>query len=264
MHPAVILIAEDNPDLRIFLENKLNSFYQVLTSADGAECLKLAQTASPDLIISDIVMPNMDGIQLLDAVKQDPTISHIPVILLTAKSSVESRIRGLKYGADVYLTKPFQNELLMVSIENLLTSRRRLFERFTGAARHHGSDEVDENAVPVTTTKDQEFLKEVIRIVEEKLGDQSFNIDEVASAMGMGRTTFYKKLKGLSGLSPVEFVRELRLKRSKQLLDTGEHTVSEAGYLAGFNSLAYFSTCFKEKYQTSPSTYLKNSRHEKA
>ncbi len=264
VHPATILIAEDNVDLRSFLENKLNSFYQVLTAADGAECLKLAQTASPDLIISDIMMPNMDGIQLLDAVKQDPAISHIPVILLTAKSSVESRIRGLKYGADVYLTKPFQNELLMASIENLLTSRRRLFERFAGAARQSDANEIDENVVPVTTTRDQEFLKEVIRIVEEKLGDLSFNIDEVASAMGMGRTTFYKKLKGLSGLSPVEFVRELRLKRSKQLLDTGEHTVSEAGYLAGFNSLAYFSTCFKEKYQVSPSAYLKNSRPEKA
>lgn len=264
VHPAVILIAEDNPDLRSFLENKLNSFYQVLTAADGAEGLKIAQTVSPDLIISDIVMPNMDGIQLLDAVKHNPAISHIPVILLTAKSSVESRIRGLKYGADIYLTKPFQNELLLASIENLLTSRRHLFERFAGAVKQPAADEAGENAIPITTSKDQEFLKEVIRIVEEKLGDQSFNIDEVASAMGMGRTTFYKKLKGLSSLSPVEFVRELRLKRSKQLLDTGEYTVSEAGYMAGFNSLAYFSTCFKEKYQTSPSAYLKNSRPEKA
>lgn len=264
MHPAVILIAEDNPDLRSFLENKLNSFYHVITAADGAECLKIAQATSPDLIISDIVMPNMDGIQLLDAVKHDPAISHIPVILLTAKASVESRIRGLKYGADVYLTKPFQNELLMASIENLLISRRRLFEHFANFARQPAAVGGGESPIPVTTSKDQEFLKEVIHIVEEKLADQAFNIDEVASAMGMGRTTFYKKLKGLSSLSPVEFVRELRLKRSKQLLDTGEHTVSEAGYLAGFNSLAYFSTCFKEKYQTSPSAYLKKSRPEKA
>jgi signal transduction histidine kinase/ligand-binding sensor domain-containing protein/DNA-binding response OmpR family regulator len=264
VHPAVILIAEDNPDLRSFLENKLSNFYQVLTAADGAECLKIAQTASPDLIISDIVMPNMDGIQLLDAVKHDPAISHIPVILLTAKSSVESRIRGLRYGADVYLTKPFQNELLMASVDNLLTSRRRLFERFAVGVKQAEPDRADEPALPVTTSKDQEFLTEVIRIVEEKLGDQSFNIDEVASAMSMGRTTFYKKLKGLSSLSPVEFVRELRLKRSKQLLDTGEHTVSEAGYMAGFNSLAYFSTCFKEKYHTSPSAYLKNNRPENA
>lgn len=254
---SLVLIVEDNPDLRTFLENKLNDCYQVLTAGDGAEGLKIARSAYPDLIISDVVMPVMDGIQMLDAVKHDPAISHIPVVLLTAKSSVENRIKALKYGADVYLTKPFQNELLMASVENLLESRKRMFERFAIDPKSPDLHQTDDAEMPVTTLKDEAFLKDVIRIVDEKLGDQDFNIDEVAAGMSMGRTTFYKKLKSLSSLSPVEFVRELRLKRSKQLLDTGAHTVSEAGYMSGFNSLAYFSTCFKEKFGVSPSVYLK-------
>lgn len=261
-HPSLILIVEDNADLRRFLEYQLHDFYQVLTAVDGADGLKVARSAYPDLIISDVMMPVMDGIQMLDAIKHDQAISHIPVILLTAKSSVESRINALNYGADVYLTKPFQNELLIASIENLLQSRKRMFEHFAIGPKGRETEPDNETRIPVTTLKDEQFLKDVIKIVEEKLGDKDFNIDEVALGMCMGRTTFYKKLKSLSSLSPVEFVKELQLNRSKQLLDTGMHTVSEVAYMAGFNSPAYFSTSFKEKYQVSPSAYLKKRKAE--
>ncbi|WP_158995653.1 hybrid sensor histidine kinase/response regulator transcription factor [Mucilaginibacter sp. L196] len=251
----LVLIVEDNPDLRSFLSMKLAENYRIQIAQDGLEGLAMARESFPDLIISDVLMPRMDGIQMLDELKNDSLTSHVPLILLTAKSSVESRIEGLKYGADIYMTKPFNNKVLIASIDNLLKSRKRLFEKIAGIADKAVFTYEPENLI--TTSKDEEFLKDVIKLVEDKMTDPNFNIDEVAAGIGMGRTTFYKKLKSLTSLSPVEFVRELRIKRSKQLLDTGMYTISEAGYMAGFNSLAYFSTCFKEKYKLSPSAYLK-------
>lgn len=250
-----VLIVEDNPELRNFLAVKLDGIYRIKSAADGREGLNAAIDLVPDLIISDVMMPNMDGIQMLDQLKNDIRISHIPVILLTAKSSVESQIEGLKYGADLYITKPFHTDFLLASVENLISSRKKLFEQLSGAfdkkILNLGPEEI------VITSKDETFLKETIKIVEDGMTDPEFNIDNVATAIGMGRTTFYKKLKSLTSLSPVELVRDMRLKRSKQLLDAGSQNVSEVGYLVGFNSLPYFSTCFKEKYKMSPSVYLK-------
>jgi len=255
MLKAQLLIVEDNPDLRNFLELRFMEEYRIITAGDGAEGFAMAVVMLPDLIISDVMMPELDGIQMLDQLKNEPSTSHIPVILLTAKSSIESRIEGLKYGADIYLTKPFNADFLSASIENLIRSRRRLFEQLADRQEKRIISLQPEEVV--ITSKDESFLKEVIRIVEEGMRQPDFNIEDVATAIGMGRTTFFKKLKSLTSLSPVEFVRDMRLKRSKQLLDSGNCTVSDAGYLAGFNSLPYFSTCFKEKYQLSPSAYLK-------
>ncbi len=250
-----VLIVEDNPELRNFLAVKLDGIYHIRSAADGREGLNAAIDLLPDLIISDVMMPDMDGIQMLDQLKNDIRTSHIPIILLTAKSSVESQIEGLRYGADLYITKPFHTDYLLASIENLISSRKKLFEQLSGALdkkiMHLGPEEI------VITSKDETFLKETIKVVEEGMTDPEFNIEDVATAIGMGRTTFYKKLKSLTSLSPVELVRDMRLKRSKQLLDGGAQNVSEIGYLVGFNSLPYFSTCFKEKYKMSPSAYLK-------
>ncbi len=250
-----ILIVEDNPELRHFLAVKLKGIYRIKSAADGREGLESAIDLLPDLIISDVMMPNMDGIQMLDQLKNDIRTSHIPVILLTAKSSVESQIEGLKYGADLYITKPFHTNYLLASVENLISSRKKLFEQLSGAfgkkVLNLGPEEI------VITSKDEAFLKETIKIVEQGMTNPEFNIDNVAAGIGMGRTTFYKKLKSLTSLSPVELVRDMRLQRSKQLLDSGTQNVSEIGYLSGFNSLPYFSTCFKEKYKISPSSYLK-------
>ena len=255
-----ILIVEDNPDLRSFLALKLDGLYRVESANDGVEGLAMAKALLPDLIISDVMMPHMDGIAMLEQLRSDLHTSHIPVVLLTAKSSIESQLEGLKYGADIYLTKPFHTDFLLTSIANLITSRKKLFDRLSGMAEKKVLNL--EPGEVVITSKDEAFLKEMIKIVEEGMKDPEFNIDDAAAAIGMGRTTFYKKLKSLSSLSPVEFVRSMRLKRSKQLLDSGSYTVSEAGYLSGFNSLPYFSTCFKEKYEMAPSTYLKNSKAE--
>lgn len=250
-----VLIVEDNPELRNFLVVKLDGVYRIESAADGLEGLNAAINLLPDLIISDVMMPNMDGIQMLDQLKNDIRTSHIPVILLTAKSSVDSQIEGLKYGADLYITKPFHTDYLLASVDSLISNRKKLFEQLSGAF-----DKKIVNLGPqdiVITSKDEAFLKKTIKIVEEGMTDPEFNIEHVATAIGMGRSTFYKKLKSLTALSPVELVRDMRLKRSKQLLDAGAQNVSEIGYLAGFNSLPYFSTCFKEKYNVSPSSYIK-------
>ncbi|MEJ6980693.1 two-component regulator propeller domain-containing protein [Pedobacter sp. P351] len=256
-----LLLVEDNSELRKFLAAQLSQFYRVLEAADGAEGFKAACDNLPDLIISDVMMPNMDGIEMLDKIKTDAHTSHIPVILLTAKSSVESMIEGLKYGADFYITKPFHTDHILASVENLLSQRKKLFESLVSHDKKLVQIKPDEILI---TSRDEEFLKDVIRIVEAGILESEFNIDNVAEAVGVGRTAFYKKLKSLTGLAPVEFVRDMRLKRAMQLLDAAEYTVSEISYMTGFSSSGYFSTCFKEKYKVSPSEYMKNKKSNNA
>ena len=244
-------MVEDNDELRGFLKGQLSEFYRVETAANGQEGFEKAISLIPDLILSDIMMPVMDGIQMLDKVKNDLNTSHIPVVLLSAKYSIESQIEGLQYGADYYITKPFNNDFLIASIDNLLRQRKKLFESLVEKKKtlNLGPEPI------VVTSKDENFLKDVIRVVESKMADPEFNIDLVAESMAMSRTTFYKKFKSLAGMTPVEFVRDMRLQKAKQYLDSGDSNISEAAYLAGFSNPKYFSTCFKEKYHVSPSDY---------
>jgi signal transduction histidine kinase/ligand-binding sensor domain-containing protein/CheY-like chemotaxis protein len=254
----LVLVVEDNAELRKFLARHLAGWFRIIEADNGVQGLELTKSLLPDLIISDVMMPEMDGIQLLDKLKNDLQTSHIPIILLTAKSSVESQIEALRYGADLYIVKPFHLNYVRAAITNLITSRKKLFEQL---AENNGQKVFSLAPGEVMiTAKDEIFLKEVITIVESGMQDPEFNIDHVAASIAMGRTTFFKKLKSLTGLSPVEFVREMRLKRSKQLMDAGMDSVSEIAYLAGFNSLPYFSTCFKARFGISPSSYLKNMR----
>jgi signal transduction histidine kinase/DNA-binding response OmpR family regulator len=251
----LVLLVEDNDDLRAFIKGQLGEFYRVEVARNGQEGLERAISLIPDLIVSDIMMPIMDGIQMLDKVRSEVNTSHIPVVLLSAKYSVESQIEGLKYGADYYITKPFNNEFLIASIDNLLRQRKKLFETFVEKKK---SVELSPEPI-VITSKDETFLKEVIKVVEEKMTDVDFNIDVVAESMAMSRTTFYKKFKSLTQLAPVEFVRDMRLQRAKQMLGAGEDNISQVAYAVGFNNPKYFSTCFKEKYHQSPSEYLKSN-----
>lgn len=251
-----VLIVEDNRELREFLCDQLHPYYTVITAEDGKEGYEKACQFLPDLVLSDVMMPNVNGIQLLDQLKTNVITSHIPVILLTAKSSVESQVEGLNYGADYYITKPFQTNLLLAAIDNIINQRKRIFETLLG----------DKPAIKLSpgeisiTSKDETFLKEVISIVESGMEDPQFNIDTVATSLRMGRTTFYKKFKSLTNMAPVEFIRDMRLKRSKQLMDGGENNISEIAYLVGFSNAKYFSTCFKDHYQMTPSEYLKATK----
>jgi ligand-binding sensor domain-containing protein/signal transduction histidine kinase/AraC-like DNA-binding protein len=249
----LLLLVDDNTELRTFLSGQLEDGYRVMEAKDGKKALQICLEFNPDLVLSDVMMPEMDGIQMLDQLKNNILTSHIPVILLTAKSSIENQVAGLKYGADYYITKPFHIDFIRAAIDSLLNQRKKLFESFLADKKtiSLGPSEI------MITSKDEVFLKEIISIVEKGMTDPDFSIDEVAESAAMGRTTFYKKFKSLTNLAPVEFVREMRLKRARQLFEAGESNVSEVAYTVGFNSASYFSTCFKEAYGVSPSAFAK-------
>jgi signal transduction histidine kinase/ligand-binding sensor domain-containing protein/DNA-binding response OmpR family regulator len=249
----LLLLVEDNDELRSFIKGQLSEFYRVETAKDGEEGLQKALYLIPDLIVSDIMMPRMDGIQMLDRVKNEVSTSHIPVVLLSAKYSIESQIEGLQYGADYYITKPFNADFLLASINNLLKQRKKLFQTLV-----EKKQPIELGPEPIViTSKDELFLKEVIKVVEQKMADTDFNIDTVAESLNMSQKTFYRKFKSLTEMTPVEFVRDMRLQRAKHLLDAGGSNVSEIAYTVGFSNPKYFSTCFREKYNTSPTEYLK-------
>lgn len=248
-----LLIVEDNHELVSFLQTILCSFYQVESAADGIEGWEKAVRFQPDIILSDVMMPEVDGIELLDRIKNNFETSHIPVVLLSAKSSVESQIEGLKYGADAYLTKPFHPEQLLVQLENILKQRVLLRECYT---RPSVEKEVQECQL-VLTEPDEQFLLGVRAIIEDNLVRTDFKIETLYKEMGMGRSKFFDKLKGLSGLSPIDYVREYRLSQAKSLLESGTYNVTEVSYLSGFADAGYFSKCFKERFGLNPSQYVK-------
>ncbi|WP_207424960.1 two-component regulator propeller domain-containing protein [Pedobacter sp. SYSU D00535] len=251
-----ILIVEDNTELRKLLADQFSSRYQVLEAENGRQGCKKAVEFQPDVILSDVMMPEMDGIQMLNQLKSEMETSHIPIILLTAKSSIEDQINGLSFGADYYVTKPFHTDYIEHLIKNLVTQRQRILSNILEKTK---VVKLEPSEIFITP-RDEKFLKDVIQIVETKMSDIHFKIDSVAEGIGMGRTTFFKKIKSLTNMSPVELVRDIRLKRAKQLLDTGEMGVTEVGYMVGFNSSSYFSTCFREKYNVAPSEYLKSKQ----
>ena len=256
----LLLLVEDNSDMRSFLKSILKNSYRLKACADGEEGLAAARKFQPDIILSDVMMPKMNGIELLDQLKNDQSTSHIPVILLSAKSAVDSQILGLRYGADHYIGKPFNNELLMVAIASTLAQRKRV-----AAGISSGKKVVDLSpGQVVVTSKDELFLQKTIAILEEKVCDVDFDIDDVARTLNMSRSAFYVKFKGLTQQPPVEFVRDMRLKIARQHLDGGAGNINEIAYAVGFSAAKYFSTCFKTAYGVSPSEYLKLVKSRKA
>ncbi|MGE4290246.1 MAG: response regulator, partial [Salinivirgaceae bacterium] len=249
-----LLIVEDNLELVQFLSTQLSHHYKVYKAINGREGLKMALKLQPDIIISDVIMPVMDGLQLLNKIKNNFETSHIPVVLLTAKSSVESKIEGLRYGADAYLTKPFHNEQLHAQLQNLLQQRTRLLNKYI---------EMPENGNPndygiSITEQDEQFLNRVRKLIEENLSNVDFRLEDIYKEVGMGRSKFFDKLKGLTGLSPIDFVKEYRLNKAFNLLQSGIHNVSETAFLSGYTDAGYFSKCFKERFGLNPSEIIKN------
>nr|WP_294897014.1 two-component regulator propeller domain-containing protein [uncultured Pedobacter sp.] len=249
-----VLIVEDNHELRTFLADKFSDNYKVETAENGEKGLQKALECYPDLILSDVMMPKMDGMEMLTKLKTNSLTSHIPVILLTAKNSTESHIMGLKFGADYYLPKPFDMKLLSVAMNSILTQRKRFFKSMVNAEEFPNDEAVVDSTL--ITKEDKEFLEKTISVVKERLEDKDFNIDTVADLMNMSRSAFFKKFKSLTNLAPVEFVRDTRLEIGKTMLDAGSKNISEIAYSIGFNNPKYFSTCFKAKYGLSPTEYL--------
>ncbi|MCW0481608.1 hybrid sensor histidine kinase/response regulator transcription factor [Gaoshiqia sediminis] len=245
-----LLVVEDNTDLRSWLSTQLGQKYRVFQAANGREGLELAKKESPDLIICDIMMPEMDGLELTGLLKNEFHTSHIPIVLLTAKSLEEHKIEGIETGADDYITKPFNMLYLQKRIENILRQRKQLKERF-GRDLEAGPNDL------ARTSPDQEFLTKVVTLVEENLSDPDFSIDQLLEHFNFGRTVFYKKMKGISGYSPKDFVRILRMKKAGALLRENDLNISEVCFKVGYNDSDYFSKQFKRHFGKTPSDYKK-------
>ena len=240
-----VLIIDDNSDIRSYLRRALSSTYKVSEAVDGKSGLEMARRIVPDLVISDIMMPVMDGLEFCSQLKQDKAISHIPVILLTARSLDEQRADGYKHGADAYIAKPFSLELLFSRIDNLIESRKKLSQMFSNT---------DENGVceKLSNETDKTFVTQLRKIIQENLGDSEFNVERIGDEIGLSRVQLYRKVKALTGHSPVEMLRKARLMRARHLLRTTEKSVSEVAYSVGFSTPSYFSKCYKDEFGESP------------
>jgi signal transduction histidine kinase/ligand-binding sensor domain-containing protein/DNA-binding response OmpR family regulator len=243
-----ILLVEDNDELRNYLKENLENYYSVYEAKDGVEGIKECLRVKPDLVISDVMMPNKNGVEMCRDLKTDIRISHIPIILLTARTSFEYKIEGLKTGADAYMEKPFEMSLLEVQIVNLLESRKNLRERF--------GNEI--NIVPSEiscSSADDRFLSKAMQIVEDHLAESEFNVDDFVREMGMSRSSLHIKLKALTNKSTTEFIRSIRLKTAAALLKQSDQSISEIAYRTGFATPPYFSKCFKKSFGMLPTEY---------
>ncbi|MGY8915874.1 MAG: response regulator, partial [Flavobacteriales bacterium] len=243
-----LLVVEDNADIRLYLKNLLSTHCKVLHAENGEKALKIALSQQPDLIISDVMMPVMDGIELTRKLKSDVQTSHIPIILLTARASIVHKMEGYSTGADDYITKPFNEALLRARIQNLIHNRQLLRERF-------GSDvllTLDE--LPVNKA-DQKFLEDLIKIIQNNVDNENLNANYLSREIGMSHSVIYKKVKSLSGMTLVEFVRDYKLKIAKTLISEQGYSVSDACYKVGYSDRKYFSKLFKQKFGKNPSDF---------
>ncbi|MDT8432352.1 MAG: two-component regulator propeller domain-containing protein [Bacteroidales bacterium] len=248
LNNQLILIVEDNPEMSSYLANHFSS-YKLLMAENGKAAFQLAKESIPDIIISDIMMPDMNGIDLCRAVKKEFLTSHIPVILLSAKAAIDEKIEGMEAaGADAYVEKPFDPEYLSVLVRNLLSQRRKLIEKFSGlgaSSSRHGEME-NENQV---------FLQRINQIVQDNIAESSFSVDQLLVEIGMSRSQLYRKFKAISDKNPSEYIRILRLQYACDLLQVKDHTISEIAYMSGFENISYFNTCFKRHFGVSPGKF---------
>ncbi len=244
-----VLVVEDNPDMRKFIRESIEPHYSVVEAEDGQEGIQKARAIMPDLVISDIMMPEVDGYELCQTLKKDIKTSHIPVILLTAKASEDSMIQGLETGADDYITKPFNTKILVTRIKNLIDLRRQIQEKIQRQLLLQ-PEEINVSSI------DQKFLKQLQEIIEKELSDPDLNVEALSEKMDISRVTLNKKIQALTGESATHFIRSYRLKRAVQLLEAHFGTILDVAMEVGFSSSAYFTKCFREKFHQLPSTFL--------
>jgi DNA-binding response OmpR family regulator len=244
-----ILIVEDNSDMRRYLGITLSDHYEVISAVEGAEGFRMACTTHPDLIITDLMMPGIDGMEFCRKIKSEERTSHIPVIMLTALASTLDRIAGFETGADDYIGKPFSNPELLARIKNLISQRTKLRHLFGTEMKVQPSD------VTVTSV-DERFLQRLIKAIEDQIDNPEIDIEYLTKSVNMSRSQLHQKLKALTGLPATGFVKIIRLKRAASLMEQNFGNVSDISYAVGFTNLSYFSKCFREVYHESPSDYL--------
>ena len=247
-----ILAVDDSQDMRQFMTTILNHEYNVVVAEDGEEAERIVRTQQIDLVITDLMMPKVDGLELTQFIKKNTDLDFIPVILLTAKTAIESRLQAMQFGADDYVTKPFEPEYLRARVKNILQQREQLEQSYRQRLMRLEPQKSDEQ-VPGDA-----FLAKLLDIMERQMDNNTLTVDELVEEMGMGRTVFFNKLKSLTGLSPVEFIREMRIKRAAQLLEDRRYNITEVTYMVGMNDSRYFAKCFKATYGMTPSEYRKS------
>ncbi|MFP4092599.1 MAG: ATP-binding protein, partial [Cyclobacteriaceae bacterium] len=240
----LVLIIEDNPDVRQFIRQSVAPHYRILEAENGRLGVEMAQQEVPDLIISDVMMPEMDGYQACRLIKEDEKTSHIPVILLTAKAGMEHKLEGLETGADDYLAKPFHTKELLSRIRNLIRTRQKLKQKYLAQILDH------KPAQP--QNKEDAFLKKMREAVEARLDEETFSIEDLSREVGMSRTQVHRKLKALTSQSASQFMRSIRLQHGMKLLKETNLTVSEIAYQVGFSSVSYFTKCFGDEFGSKP------------
>lgn len=250
-----ILLVEDNDELRTYLAKMLHRKYSILEAANGLEALKLLESESPDLILSDILMPEMDGFELCQKVKSNITTCHIPLILLTSLSDREDVVKGLNIGADDYITKPFDNMILESKIKAIFNNRALFRKKYIDKS-------VSLNETNLLNDLNKSFMKKLVELVEKNITNEEFNIDEIAYEMAMSRSVFFKKVKSLTGQNPKDFIRDIKMNKAADLLREQKYSISEISYLIGFPNSKYFSTAFKKYYGISPTTFVEKEKRE--
>lgn len=246
-----LLVVEDDPEMRSYIARELSEEYNVMTAANGQDALKAVESRRVDLVISDIMMPLMDGIQLCNAIKSRTELSHIPVLLLTAAIGNDTRMESLSVGADGYIEKPFTMDLLKANITSLFKNRELSFKQFTDSPLTHFNSVTVGNA-------DQEFMDRLHEIVTTHMSDQDLNMEMLIDTLGTSKSTLYRKVKANTGLNINEYIRLCRLKEAAELLASQKYRINEVAYMVGFSSSSYFATSFQKQFNISPSTFVKN------
>jgi len=249
----ILLVAEDNADIRNFVKSYFEDSYNVITAKDGAEAYELGRQYIPDIIITDLMMPKMDGYQLCKKLKTDVLTSHITIEMLTVKVSEESQMKGLKYGADHYVTKPFNPQMLELILANIIKQNKDLAARWRLLASQEGIKL--QTAFEGLSDIDQEFLNRTEKVILENLSDSKFSVLDLSRQLEYSKSQLYRKLKSVTNHSPNEFIRSVRLKAAAELIRNSAYHISEITYKVGFNDLKYFRTCFKKQFGVNPSEY---------
>ncbi|MDL2247806.1 response regulator [Bacteroides sp. OttesenSCG-928-J23] len=253
----LMLLVEDNDELRTFLRTIFQDTFRIAEARNGKEGVEKAITLIPDIIISDVMMPGKDGLELTRDLRNNITTSHIPIILLTAKSNIESKLEGMEYGANDYITKPFSSAYLKARVENMLAQHRKLRELYLNNLMNTSPTRKKETQPSTTemSPNDRKFIDKLVELMEANMDNGELIVDDLVTELAVSRSVFFKKLKALTGLAPIEFIKEMRVKRAAELIETGEFNISQVSYMVGINDPRYFSKCFKQKYGMTPTEY---------
>ena len=248
----LILVVEDNDEIREYIARSLSDIYNILQATNGKKGVELAFEHIPDIIVSDVMMPVMDGMAFCKIMKEDMRTSHIPLILLTARDTMQDRMDGYSIGADSYITKPFSAGLLQTRVKNLLEAKQKLALLYSSSLNQKQAFMTES-----LNKLDKEFMDKVNRIIEDNLDSEQINVAFIAEQMNMSHSTLYRKIKALTSLSVNDIIKKLKLQKAEQLLLSGKHSISEISYMIGFSTPTYFRQCFKDEFGQSPTEYLK-------